>query len=108
MLLVYDDILTCNRMMKNDSKSVVFNILNAKTHLIDDYICIPKDKWITILNDFKEKIKLGIKPVELEPIELKVVESYETNVKIVKKNPEVLDKALEIFDKNLINVKENE
>jgi DNA polymerase-3 subunit gamma/tau len=108
MLLVYDDVLTCNRMMKNDSKSVVFNILNAKTHLIDDYICIPKDKWITILNDFKEKIKQGIKPVELEPIDLKVVESYETNVKIVKKNPEVLDKALEIFDKNLINVKENE
>ena len=108
MLLVYDDILTCNRMMKTDSKKVVFSILNAKTNLVDDYICIPKDKWLSILNDYKDKRRQGMSVVELNPIEIKVVESYESDVKIIKKNPEVLEKALEIFEKDLINIKENE
>ena len=108
MLLVYDDIQTCNRMMKPDSKKVVFDILNAKHKLVEDYICLPKDKWMLILNDFKSKMKATGLPISLDPIELRVVVSYESDVKIEKKQVEVIEKAMEMFDKTKVNIKENE
>ena len=95
-------------MMKPDSKKVVFDILNAKHKLVDDYICLPKDKWMLILNDFKAKMKATGLPISLDPIELRVVVSYEADVKQEKKQAEVIEKAMEMFDKTKVNIKENE
>ncbi|MBP5835708.1 DNA polymerase III subunit gamma/tau [Candidatus Phytoplasma meliae] len=45
MILVYQDKIACQQMLKKTMKDDVLNLLNAKSELIKDYICLLEKDW---------------------------------------------------------------
>ncbi len=103
MLIVFDDISSCKRIMEPETKKLVLEIFNSKTKLIDDYVAILKADWIVIKGIYLDLWKKGQKKPKLPPYDLKL---YKNNIKNEsKKVPEIISLAKEYFG-DKVTVKE--
>jgi len=98
MLLVADDIESCKKLMDDEIKTQVFEILNNKTQLISNYFVILRSDWLIILDEFKRQWKEDIKKPKLPKMDLKLYKEIKK-----KKEPEIIKIAKEYFgDKAVI------
>jgi DNA polymerase-3 subunit gamma/tau len=98
MLLVYDDLHSCEQIMDVDMKKQVLEILNHKQTLIKDYYAILRSDWLVILQVFKSQWQQGIKKPKLPPQDLKLYKKPKE-----EKEPEIVKMAKEYFgDKAMI------
>ncbi len=102
MLIVYDDLSLCKRIMEPETKALVLEIFNSKKHLIDDYVAILKTDWLIIKKTYNDQWLKGQKKPKLPPYDLKLYEAIETKE---KKEPEIIALAKEYFGEK-ITVKE--
>lgn len=94
MLLVYDDINLCKRILNPETKALALEIFNSKQHLIDDVIAILKTDWLVIKEVYVDLWKKGQKKPKLPPYDLKL---YEDDVTETPKEPEIISVAKEYF-----------
>ncbi|RJX26285.1 MAG: DNA polymerase III subunit gamma/tau [Acholeplasma sp.] len=94
MLLVYDDINLCKRILNPETKALALEIFNGKQHLIDDVIAILKTDWLVIKEVYLDLWKKGQKKPKLPPYDLKL---YEEDVTETPKEPEIISVAKEYF-----------
>ncbi|MDI6452184.1 DNA polymerase III subunit gamma/tau [Peloplasma aerotolerans] len=99
MLLVYDDINLCKRILEPETKKMVLEIINSKKHLIDDYIAILKTDWLVIKEVYLDLWKKGSKKPKLPPYDLKL---YVDLVDEEKKEPEIISLAKDYFGEKAI------
>ncbi len=98
MLLVADDIESCKKLMDDEIKEQVFEILNNKTKLISNYFVILRSDWLIILDEFKRQWNENIKKPKLPKMDLKLYKEIKK-----KKEPEIIKIAKEYFgDKAII------
>lgn len=102
MLLVYNDLSLCKRIMEPETKALVLEIFNSKKHLIDDYVAILKSDWLVIKEVYLDLWKKGQKKPKLPPYDLKLYVDVESKE---KKEPEIIALAKEYFGEK-ITVKE--
>ncbi|MFH0766733.1 MAG: DNA polymerase III subunit gamma/tau [Bacillota bacterium] len=102
MLLVYDDINLCKRILEPETKKLVLEIFNSKQHLIDDYIAILKTDWLIIKEVYLDLWKKGQKKPKLPPYDLKL---YVDITSEEKKEPEIIALAREYFG-DKVSIKE--
>ncbi|MBU1093864.1 MAG: DNA polymerase III subunit gamma/tau [Firmicutes bacterium] len=102
MLIVYDDISLCKRILEPETKKLVLEIFNSKQHLIDDYIAILKSDWLVIKEIYLDLWKKGQKKPKLPPYDLKL---YLDVVNEEKKEPEIISLAKEYFGEK-VTIKE--
>lgn len=62
-LIVLDSDGLCNRLMRQKNYEEFMSMLNEYNANIDSFICISKDTWNIVSNDFKSKYKTNKKPV---------------------------------------------
>ncbi len=91
MIIVYNDVARCNRILDSSKKVLVKQILNKREMLIDDYIALPKNVWNKVKNDYVSQLRSGIKKPILEEFDLQVVtdsamdfESYDDRSEFIK------------------------
>lgn len=101
MLLVYDDLVTCERMYEPEVQKQVLFILNQKKDLVTHYYAIHRGEWAIIKAQYIKLWKEGNKSPELDPIDLKL---YKT-VKDKSKTSEIVKLAKEYFGED-IKIKE--
>ncbi|MBN2300781.1 MAG: DNA polymerase III subunit gamma/tau [Acholeplasmataceae bacterium] len=94
MLLVFDDLNSCKRILEPETKNLVLEIFNSKNHLIDDYIAILKTDWLVIKEVYLDLWKKGQKKPKLPPYDLKLYIDLESKE---KKEPEIIALAKEYF-----------
>ncbi|PKK97488.1 MAG: hypothetical protein CVV58_01055 [Tenericutes bacterium HGW-Tenericutes-3] len=94
MLIVYDDISSCKRILEPEMKKLVLEIFNSKQNLIDDYVAILKSDWIVIKGIYLDLWKKGQKKPKLPPYDLKL---YKNEQPDIKKEPEIISLAKEYF-----------
>lgn len=94
MLLVFDDVNSCKRILEPETKTLVLEILNNKKHLIDDYVAILKTDWLVIKEVYLDLWKKGQKKPKLPPYDLKLYIDIESKD---KKEPEIIALAKEYF-----------
>jgi DNA polymerase III subunit gamma/tau len=70
MLIAYDDITMCRRIMERETKRQILEILNSKHDLIKDLIAIRTSDWETIRTIYLEQWTSGNKKPELPPHDL--------------------------------------
>jgi len=98
MLLVYDDLDSCKRIMDDEMKKQVFEILNQKQELVKNYYAILRSDWLIILESFKSQWQKGVKKPKLAAQDLKLYKEVKE-----KKDPEIIKVAQEYFgDKAVI------
>lgn len=93
MLLVYDDLLTCERMYEQDVMNQVLTILNQKRDLVKGYKAILREDWASIRSQYIKLWKAGDKSPKLSPIDLKL---YKTSNEETSE-PEIVTVAKEYF-----------
>ena len=77
----------CNKLMKYENFVKIIEIFNEYNLKFEDYICIPKDVWAKIANDYKNKYNpQDPKPVELEFLKTDI--KKRVMPKIIEKSPE--------------------
>ncbi len=98
MLIVYDDLESCKRIMDDEITTQVLQILNHKQEFIKGYYAILRSDWLIILESFKSQWKKGIKKPKLAAQDLKLYKEFKE-----KKEPEIIKVAKEYFgDKAVI------
>jgi DNA polymerase-3 subunit gamma/tau len=100
MLIVYDDINLCKRILDPETKKMALDVFNGKTHLVDDIIAILKTDWLVIKEVYLDLWKKGSKKPKLPPYDLKL---YMELPNEEKKEPEIISLAKEYFgDKAIV------
>lgn len=94
MLLVYDDLNLCKRILDPDMKKLALEVFNSKNHLIDDVIAILKTDWLVIKEVYLDLWKKGQKKPKLPPHDLKL---YQDEIQESNKEPEIISLAKEYF-----------
>jgi len=98
MLVVYDHLEDCKRLMDDEIKKQVLEILNQKSELINNYYAILRSDWLVILEVFKSQWQQGIKKPKLPAQDLKLYKEFKE-----KKEPEIVKIGKEYFgDKAVI------
>lgn len=104
MLLVYDDLVTAQAMLKKETKDKVLQILNNKQQLIKDYVAIIKPDWILIKEEYAAKYNAGHSKPKLDARDLRLYE--QEVVKEEVKSDDLVDMAIDYFGKDLVKVEE--
>ncbi|MDO9629650.1 MAG: DNA polymerase III subunit gamma/tau [Acholeplasmataceae bacterium] len=100
MLIVYDDINLCKRILEPETKKMALEVFNSKSHLVDDIIAILKTDWLVIKEVYVDLWKKGSKKPKLPPYDLKLYIELENEE---KKEPEIISLAKEYFgDKAIV------
>lgn len=104
MIIVYDEEALASVMNKESSKEVVRLILNAKTNLISDYVALDRATWNLIMTEYKKQFRNGISKPSLSNINISISET-----KVLKPQVEktIVDDAIMMFGKELVEIKEN-
>ncbi|MGM9971638.1 MAG: DNA polymerase III subunit gamma/tau [Anaeroplasmataceae bacterium] len=101
-LLVLADDARCNRLMRSDNYTKLLNLINNSGTSLKSFICISKNTWDSIMNDFKSKYNKETNP---KPVlnEIKIL------VKRFKKEDNKVDPIMEVanslFPNMNINIK---
>ncbi|MBN3491030.1 DNA polymerase III subunit gamma/tau [Acholeplasma equirhinis] len=107
MLLVYDDIITAQNMLKKETKEKVLKIINSKKQLIDDYTVLLKADWMILKDDYAYQYNAGISKPKLKEIDLHLYEQDEDSIQEVKLEEDPLvEFAKASFGENLVKVEE--
>lgn len=101
ILLVYPDKINCQMMMKPTTKNLVFEILNSKTKLIENYICIDEDAWQILFSSFAKQWREGNKKPTLPKMDLGLYEELEESWQ-----PGSVSLAIDFFGKDKVMIKE--
>lgn len=101
MLLVYKDRMSCLMMLKPQTKQLVFEILNKKQPLVEDYICIDECSWQQFYQSFINQWKQGNKKPTLEEIDMDIFEEQEETWQ-----PGSVALAIDFFGKDKVMIKE--
>lgn len=101
MLLVYKDKTSCLLMLKPQTKQLVFEILNKKQPLVEDYICIDEHSWQQLYRSFVSQWKQGNKKPVLEEIDMDIYEAHEETWQ-----PGSVALAIDFFGKDKVMIKE--
>jgi DNA polymerase III subunit gamma/tau len=101
MLLVYDSLEQCRRIMEPEVKKQVLEILNAKTEFIKDYVAILRTDWLVIKETYVTLWKKGQKKPILPPYDLKLYEKETPE----EEDPEIVAMAKSFFG-DKITIKE--
>lgn len=101
ILLVYPDKINCQMMLKPNTKQLVFEILNSKTKLIDDYICIDEASWQLLFDSFAKQWREGNKKPTLPKLDLGLYEAVEESWQ-----PGSVSLAIDFFGKDKVMIKE--
>ena len=94
MLLVYDDLNLCKRILDPETKKLALEVFNGKKQLVDDIVAILKTDWLVIKEVYLDLWKKGQKKPKLPPYDLKL---YEEDIKESNKEPEIISLAKEYF-----------
>lgn len=101
-ILVYPDKTMCLMMLNDVYKNNALDLINGKKHYLNDYICIDRENWDKILNEFTEQWKADRrKKPQLQERDLGLYES-----KNEKWKPETLKVAYDFFGKEKVKIKE--
>lgn len=101
LLLVYPDKINCQMMLKPNTKKLVFEILNSKTKLIEDFICIDETAWQILSASFAKQWREGNKKPSLPPMDLGLYEAQEETWQ-----PGSVSLAIDFFGKDKVMIKE--
>jgi DNA polymerase-3 subunit gamma/tau len=101
ILLVYPDKINCQMMLKPSTKQLVFEILNSKTKLIDDYFCIDDASWQVLYASFAKQWREGNKKPTLPKLDLGLYEAIEESWQ-----PGSVSLAIDFFGKDKVMIKE--
>lgn len=101
ILLVYPDKINCQMMLKPNTKKLVFEILNSKTKLIEDYICIDDAAWQVLYASFAKQWREGNKKPVLPKLDLGLYEANEESWQ-----PGSVSLAIDFFGKDKVMIKE--
>ena len=105
MVLVAQDAKTCAKLMQPKVMELVKEILNAKSTLVEHYICVPKHAWDTLMDEYVTQWKQGNKKPTLTAFELGVYDEPSTEADYDER-PETLRIAHEFFGEDIVKVKE--
>lgn len=102
MLLVYDDLVLCKKIMDPDIKDEVLQIINSKNHLIDGYIAIQRSDWEILKEAYIKGFTKGEKKPKLPQIDLNLY--LDENKQ--EEEPDHLRLAKEYFGVDKVTIKE--
>ncbi|MFP4178281.1 MAG: DNA polymerase III subunit gamma/tau [Acholeplasmataceae bacterium] len=102
MLVVYDDLTMCKRIMEKETKGQVLEILNSKRNLVKDLIAIRTTDWKKIRTIYLEQWTSGNKKPELPPHDLGI---YAEDDRTEGQEPETIALAKAYFG-DRIKIKE--
>ena len=100
IILVTGNIASANRLMRSPYYDQALKIINQNNHFECLY-CVPKDKWTEIINDFRAKISLG---GTVGNIVFNNVIPVKKHIK--ENNVSLEDEIYNMFDHDLVNIKE--
>lgn len=101
IILVTGNIASANRLMRSPYYDQALKIINQNNHFECLY-CVPKDKWTEIINDFRAKLSLGGTVGNI--VFNNVVISVKKHIK--ENNVSLEDEIYNMFDHDLVNIKE--
>ena len=101
IILVTGNIASANRLMRSPYYDQALKIINQNNHFECLY-CVPKDKWTEIINDFRAKLSLGgtVGNIVFNNVVIPVKKHIKEN------NVSLEDEIYNMFDHNLVNIKE--
>lgn len=101
IILVTGNIASANRLMRSPYYDQALKIINQNNHFECLY-CVPKDKWTEIINDFRAKLSLGgtVGNIVFNNVVIPVKKHIKEN------NISLEDEIYNMFDHDLVNIKE--
>lgn len=102
MLVVFDDVRSCEQILEPETKKLVLEIFNNKKHLIDDYVAIAKSDWLNIKQIYDDLWKSEEQKPTLPPYDFKIYNKLEDKK---DKKLEIVSLAKEYFP-NIVKIKE--
>ena len=109
LIIIYDAAKVCNQLMTADYHTKALQVIRTALQKDYDFIALPKNTWLEIVNEYKSQYHMGVKYPTLSPIknpELKVINVVNRdNFKTT--SAQNYDKAKQIFGQNLIKEVKN-
>lgn len=101
IILVTGNIASANRLMRSPYYDQALKIINQNNHFECLY-CVPKDKWTEIINVFRAKLSLGgtVGNIVFNNVVIPVKKHIKEN------NVSLEDEIYNMFDHDLVNIKE--
>lgn len=103
LIVVLNDLGFSNRLMRYENYQKIIEILDNYNANITDYICLPKEIWAKIRNDYLSKYSVDSPIVHLEPLRIGVKKRQEPGL---NDRDEQLLKLEELIDKEKIEIME--
>ncbi len=106
MIITFNDVARCNRILDSSKKILVKQILNAREMLIEDYIALPKQVWNRVRSDYVSQLRSGVKKPILEEFDLQVVTESSVDFESYDDRSEFLKEVEALFGKDYIRERE--
>ncbi|WP_308705495.1 DNA polymerase III subunit gamma/tau ['Fragaria x ananassa' phyllody phytoplasma] len=102
MILVYQDKIACQQMLKKTMKVNVLNLLNAKSELIKNYVCLLEEDWQSLMtflqNNANKSIDVFLTNCNWD------INFYKTKAASSIKMPFIVQLAYDFFGKNMVEI----
>ncbi len=106
MLVVYDDLITAETMLRKENKEKVLQILNSKTELIKDYTVLIKPDWLILKDDYANQYNSGTTKPKLAQIDLHLYQTPQSKEVLLEEKDPLVDMAEDYFGKEFVKVEE--
>ena len=109
LIIIFEAAKVCNQLMTADYHSKAIQVIRTALQKDYDFIALPRNTWLEIVQEYKSQYHMGVKYPTLSPInnpELKVInvvnkENFKTT------SAQNYDRAKQIFGQNLIKEVKN-
>lgn len=106
MLIVYDNLITAQTMLRPETKEKVLQILNSKSELIKDYTVLIRPDWLILKDDYTNQYNSGTSKPKLAKIDLHLYQVPQTHDKVIETSDPLVDMAEDYFGKEFVKVEE--
>ena len=100
------DIKFCNRVMMYENYLKIIEIMNEYDINIKDYICIPREAWNILKEDFRRKYSPSNPKPKLDPIRIGVKKRIMPKNEDIKKEDPLVENAKNLLGDDLVEIEE--
>lgn len=102
-IIAFPNVALCNIVMRRKFKDIAIRILYNLLGDTYDYVALPNDTWSSKSIEYKQQYQIGIKyptlkPLEVEGLEIKSEQEYQTNT------DRVINKTLKLFGEGNVDI----
>lgn len=101
IVLIYNDYVSCNRVMRPTFKNKALRLLYDLLGDVYQYIALPEQIWNNLRSDFAKQYSMGVRPL-LSPLDPQILDQLRIKEDYSDPKEEIINKTVSFFGSDLV------